>query len=204
MRITSVEKSRKGRKYNIYVDGKFLFPVSDEEYFSLNLYENRDFTEQELEGIISELHYKEAKEKATVYISSRLRSAGEVSLRLKREGYSNTTIERVVEELKSIGYINDRLFIGKYIFDRLKMKPKAKRMLKYELLNKGIEEAVIDEVLEEWKVDEEIVAENMVRRKFGKYDFSDEEIKKKVRAFLYHRGYNLESIENIIKKMNNI
>jgi regulatory protein len=129
----------------------------------------------------------------------KVRSEKEVSDKLCSEGFDNDIIDRTLEELKSIGYINDKIFTQKFIFDRSKLKPKAKKAIKQELLSKGISEEVADEALDDWEMDEEAVAESLVKRKFGKYDLDDEKVIRRVYAFLRHRGFSFRLIESVIK-----
>ena len=67
----------------------------------------------------------------------------------------------------------------------------SKRMMKLELLSKGIPEEVADEVLADWKAEDKDVARSLVKRKFGKYDLRDGKIVKKAYMFLAHRDWPL-------------
>jgi hypothetical protein len=96
------------------------------------------------------------------------------ALKLEREGYSAATVEKVISDLKSLGYINDKLFAQKYIYDRAKLNPKSKRMIRFELGSRGIPEDVADEALSEWKTDDSVTAVVLVRKKFGKHSPTDE------------------------------
>jgi regulatory protein len=66
---------------------------------------------------------------AVRFLAMKLRSEKEVSFKLENEGFDEDTIEKVLEELKSMGYINDKIYAQKYVYDRSKLKPKAKKML---------------------------------------------------------------------------
>jgi regulatory protein len=131
-----------------------------------------------------------------------MRTEKEVRQKLQDEGYDSDCIDRTVGELKAIGYINNKLYAQKYVYDRSKLKPKSKKLLKLELMGRGISTEIADEVLEDWKVDEEDVAESLTRKKFGKYDLTDETTVRKIYMFLNHRGYNSETIKNVIGKLN--
>jgi regulatory protein len=74
-------------------------------------------------------------------------------------------------------------------------------MLRHELMSRGIDEEIIDDVLSELKIDDVTTAEGLVKRKFGKYDFNDEKLIKRIYYFLRQRGYGDEVIEEVIKKM---
>lgn len=195
MEITSVEKSKKNKnRLSIYLDGKFAFTISEEDYLSLNLYENPILSEETVDYIKNTLNFREAKSLAVRYLSMKIRTEREVLQRLQEEGYGIDCSERVVDELKAIGYINDKLYAQKYVFDRSKLKPLSKRMMKQELLMRGITDDIIDEVLEDWKVEDTSVAESLLKRRFGKYDLSDEKIAKKAIMFLTHRGFSYDTI----------
>jgi len=194
-----VEKSRKNRnRLSVYIDGKFSFTISEEDYLSLNLYEKTEITEETVDYIKNTLNFREAKAKAVQYLSLKLRTEQEVFKKLKECGYDNECIEKVINELKAIGYINDKLYAQKYVFDRSKLKPLSKRMLKKELIVRGISEETADEVLDDWKVEDSVVARGLLKRKFGKYDMRDEKIIRKATMFLLHRGFSMSTIREAL------
>ena len=200
MKITSVEKSKKNQKrLSVYIDGKFSFTISEDDFISMNLYENPELTQDRIDYIKNTLNFREAKSTAVKYLSSRLRTEKEVSFKLHNEGYDSVCIEDVIEELKALGYINNKLYAQKYVYDRSKLKPLSKKLMKQELLSRGIQEEITDEVLEDWKVEDTNVAASLLKRKFGKYDLSDEKIIKKVYMFLMHRGFSLDTIREALR-----
>lgn len=202
MKITLVEKHKKSKnRYLVYVDEQPAFTITEEDYLSMNLYEEKDITEEEINYIKNEVNFRRAKSTAVRFLSLKLRSEKEVFSKLTNEGHSKNLADSVIKELKSLGYINDKLYVQKYIFDRSKLKPKSKKLIKQELLAKGVKEEDIDEVIADWKVDESVVAESLVRKKFGKYDFNDEKIIKRAISFLQHRGFSFELIKETINKL---
>lgn len=204
MLITSIERNKKNKdRLSVCIDNRYSFSISEDDYLSLNLYDKKEITEEEVQYIKDVLNFRAAKSTAVRYLSLKLRPEIEIRAKLENEGYDTEIADRVIEELKALGYINNRLYIQKYVFDRSKLKPKSKKMLKLELKSRGLPEEEIDEVLDEWKVDEAVVAEGLVKKKFGKYDLKDEKIIKKVYSFLLHRGYSYEIVDGIIKKINN-
>lgn len=202
MIITSVERNKKNKeRFSVFIDGEYCFSVSEEAYLRMGLYEKKEITGSEIEHLKIFENFKTAKSSAIRYLSLKLHSEREVQNKLENEGFDHKTIDSVIEELKSIGYINDKIYVQKFIYDRSKLKPKAKKMLKFELLSKGISESIIDEILNEWEVDEETVANNLIKKKFGKYNFEDENVIKKIYSFLRHRGYSFEIIDSITKNI---
>jgi len=203
MRITSVERNKKRKDmFAVYVDGEYSFSISEEDFITLCLYEERNITDEEITHIKEEVNFRRAKAEAVKFLALRLRSEMEVAKKLMEKGFDKNIVQKVTDELKSMGYINDRLYIQKYIYDRMKLKPESKRLIKYELMSKGISEADIDEVMKDWKTDETVLAESIVRKKFGKYDTRDENIQKRIYSFLHHRGFGFEVIDAVINRIN--
>lgn len=203
MKITSAEKNKKHKdRLSVYVDGKFSFTISEEDYISLNLYEEQELTQEKIDYIKDTLNYRDAKARAVKFLSLKLRTEKEVRDKLRDEGYDDDCIEKVVMELKAIGYINNQLYAQKYIFDRSKLKPISKKLMKKELVFRGIPEEVADEVLLDWKVEDSSVAVNLLKRKFGKYDLSDKKVLKKAMAFLMHRGFSGDTIREALRDYN--
>ncbi len=197
MVITSFEKSNKNKDMiSIFIDKQYAFSMPEEEYIRLGLYEKSEITEEDLSYIKREVLQKCAKSKAITYVSFKLLSEKELFNKLQSKGFDEDTIKIVVDDLKAMGYINDKIYAQKFVFERSKLKPKSKKMLKMELNNRGISDDIIDEVLDNFEYDEVTIAERLIRKKFGKYDLNDPKIENKVISFLMHRGFQYEIIKN--------
>jgi len=75
-----------------------------------------------------------------------LRSEQEIYNKLKQKRFSHDHIKRTVQYFKEIGLINDRQFAQKWILSRL-AKPFGKDRIRFELKEKGIDTAIIEEEL---------------------------------------------------------
>lgn len=202
MEIVSVQKSKNSKGlYSICLDDGTILSIPEEEYLRLNLYEKKEISKLELEDLRENIEFHAAKAVAIRFVALKLRCENEVREKLMQEGFSSDTADRVIHELKSLGYLNDILFVQKYIYDRSKLKPKSKRMLRLELMEKGISGEDIDSVLDEWKVDEASVAYGLAKKKFGKYDTHDEMILKKIQLFLRHRGFSFDTIREAVRML---
>ncbi|HHV95505.1 MAG TPA: regulatory protein RecX [Clostridiaceae bacterium] len=189
--------------FDICIDNKFTFSIPEEVYFKLNLYEKSEITEKELEVIKKTSDVITARTKALAYLSFKMRTAKEVEYKLAKDGFDPYVISEVIKELKEDGYINDRLYVKRYIKDRMKLKPKSKNMLMFELKNKGIDEGVIEEELKNFEVDNVSLAKDLLLRKFKKADFSDMKIKQKAYSFLKYRGFTHSEIIDAINQITN-
>jgi len=200
--ITSAVKHKNNPDMiSIYIDNKYAFSIPNEEYLRLNLYERTELSEEEVKKIREEINIRAATQNGIRMLYSKDRTEYEMRQNLIRKGFDEDTAEGAVMQLKSMGYINDRLYAHKYISDRLKLKPKSKKALMYELQKKGIDREIIAEVLDEFEMDESIIAYRIARKKFNKYDISDPLIQKRIFSFLAHRGFSNEIINDVIKQL---
>lgn len=199
MVITSaVRQKNNPEMIRIYIDNVYAFSMPEEQYLKMNLYERGELTQEEIETIRNEVNVKLAKQRAIKLLTARDRSEFEVKERLIKQGFDKEAADDAIMELKAMGYINDRLFAHKYVSDRLKLKPKSKKALAYELCQKGIESELITEVVNEYELDESSIAYRIARKKYGKYDAADPEVQRKIASFLSHRGFSYEIIREVI------
>ncbi|MFZ5986751.1 MAG: regulatory protein RecX [Bacillota bacterium] len=202
MVITSVERNKRNKEMlSVFVDEKYAFSILEEDYYRLCLYEMKEISYGEIESIKKDVTFRSAKSKAVKYLSFKLLSEMELYGKLQTKGYDDDVITDVIIELKAMGYINDMIYAQKFVYERLKLKPKSKKMLRLELKNKGIPEDIIEEVLDSFDYDEDVAIERLVRKKFGKYDLDDPKIVKKLYSFLLYRGFDLENVKAVLNRI---
>jgi regulatory protein len=200
MKISSIQKNGVN-DVSVYIDEKYSFSIDQEDYVKLGLYSKKEITNDELINIKKTLDLSAAKSFIIRYLSLRTSCENQIRVKLRKADYSGTVIDKTIDYLKSMGYINDKLYVQKFINDRMKLKQKSKKMLKYELKRKGISEDIITNVLDEWKIDEFSIAKELTEKKFGKYDLSNEKIINKIYSFLGNRGFNIEIIQSVLKNI---
>lgn len=199
MRVTAAEKKTDNNNtVSLFIDGEYAFDISEESYLKFGLYEEKELTPEEIKRIKKLQSIENARRLAIQFIQYKLRSEHEVYKRILKEGYDAGLAASVIEDIRALGYLNDAIYVQKYLYDSAKLSPKSKKLLKSQLLLKGIDEATIDKELSEWKMDDQSTAEMLVKKKFGKYDLKDEKIIRKVYNFLKHRGFSYEIIDKII------
>lgn len=143
-------------------------------------------------------------------IRFRQRSEREIRERLTRKEYPPQVIDEAVAYLRGIGYLNDYEFAKAWIESRLR-KPFGLRVIRLELERKGIEEEIIEGLLQETKQtwDEGAVVERLAGKYFStlkkKKEFP-QRIKPKLYSYLIRRGFSpdivSEAISRIIKDTN--
>jgi regulatory protein len=201
MKITAVEKIKDKPMLRVFVDERYAFTIPQEDYIIQHLYEEMEFTEEQLEHIKRNVLIRAARQQAIRYLTMKDRTQWELQKKLTEAGYDDEVAQAAIEELKTIGYLDDARYALKYLSERSRMKSLSRKALRYELERKGVDRDIIEASLREFEVDDEEVALRAARKKFGKYDLKDPKTEKKVLSFLFHRGFSGEVARKVFERL---
>jgi len=88
-------------------------------------------------------------EAAARFLEARPRSVAEVRRRLGRAGYRSELVAGAIVRLSELGMLDDEAFGRAWIESRDRARPRGEIALRRELALKGVERAIVDEVLDE-------------------------------------------------------
>ena len=94
-------------------------------------------------------------EAAARFLEARSRSIAEVRRRLTSAGYRTELSDRAIARLADLGMLDDEAFARAWVESRDRARPRGERALRDELRLKGIDRAVVDQVLEDRRTTEE-------------------------------------------------
>ena len=114
--------------------------------------------------------------------------------KLKSRGVAERDIIEVINYLKEKGYVDDERYARNYVYFRLK-RGYGKKRIRFELLNKGIDEAIIDKALglQDEQADEVFLKKYELLR--GKKN-----LKKKLFDYMQRRGFDSQTIFSLFEK----
>lgn len=132
-----------------------------------------------------------AHDAALRLLSHRARSETEMRRRLAMRGIEPGAIDDEIERLQRAGLLDDEKFARAWVEDRKRIAPRGRRMLRYELLGRGIEPDSVELVTRD--IDDRETAVELARaraRKTSTVDFDT--FFSKVGGFLRRRGFDYE------------
>lgn len=131
------------------------------------------------------MDFEVAKEKAIRYIGISRKTEYEVFQKLKKLKFDDEIINKVIEYIKNLNYLNDHEYVDAYIRQCMRLQNYSIYEIKNKLLQKGIKKDIIGEKLEVlYESDyEKNVVEKLLK---GKLKNADDEKRK---AYLYRRGF---------------
>lgn len=151
---------------------------------------------------ISQLRAQDAQEvafqKALNLLSHRPRSEGEIRRKLEIGGFEEPVIDATLARLRQTGLAGDRQFAQLWVENRSEFRPRGRRMLAFELRQKGVHEEIIQQALEVAGNEHDLAlnaAQKYARRLSG---LDRNAFWKKLSAFLARRGFGYETIKGVV------
>ena len=154
-RITALRvQKRNRRRVNVYLDGRFAFGLAAIEAARLRV--GQVLSDEEIARLQERDAVERAVEQALNLLSYRPRSQAEVRRRLLEKGHSREAVQEALGRLSRAGLLDDRAFARFWVENRFQFNPRGVAVLRRELRQKGVDDALIEEVLAEY--DEEAAA----------------------------------------------
>ena len=154
---------------------------------------------------------REEKDNTTVDESENPRSTSkpkmytknEMEQRLAREGFSTQAIETTIEELIHSGHIRDRKYAENWIARRQKSNPRGKTLLKNELVEKGVDRKIAEQVVAKVETEDETkVALQIAQKRAKQYKRLPVHVaKRRLHGFLARRGFGSEVVRHVLKQI---
>ena len=149
---------------------------------------------------IEEERIREAFNYALRLISIRLRTKREISSRLRKKGYSQSVVDKVIERLEDSFLLNEEEFAREFVRSKLK-RLWHPSLIERALKSRGIQEEVLERVIKDVDTKELILrarerAEELVER-YGKLD---DKVKRRIYSYFLRRGFPRRLIEEIMPK----
>ncbi|MFO7885406.1 MAG: regulatory protein RecX [Desulfobacteraceae bacterium] len=132
-------------------------------------------------------------------LAPRARSKKEIKDHLARKKFKDEVIQETLDQLTRENLINDKAFAEYFVENREQFRPRSKFALRYELRQKGIDEALINHALMD--IDEGKSAWAAVKPRIEVWKRHDSDaFKKKIMNYLKNRGFNYEISISTYKK----
>jgi len=129
-------------------------------------------------------------------LSYRPRSQSEITFRLKRKKASHEQIELIISRLKSLKLLDDTEFVTWWQTQRDRFKPRSFRILRLELIKKGVNKDIISQVLDTSFKKEIARIKKALMQKFKLQKLPQKQSKRqKALRFLQSRGFSWEHIK---------
>lgn len=212
VKITDITiQMRNPDRVNVSVDGKYRFSLDIFQVTELGIKIGKEYNEDELVELETESQFGKLYARALEYTLMRPHSAKEVKdylwrktrttkVRVRdtneykdRPGVAQAIADRVFGRLFDKGYLNDENFARYWVENRQMRKGISQRKLVAELRAKGVEQAVIEQAVQNSPREEKSEIDKILAKKRHKYD--DDQ---KLIAYLMRQGFSYDVVRTAI------
>ena len=200
MTVTEIKEISKS-KVQIMIDNEFAFVLYKGELRSYHLKEHQEIEIDVYEELMRVVLPKRAKLRAMNLLKARAYTTKQLRDKLKDGGYPLQIIEEALSYVSSYGYLNDERYTEEYI--EYHKETKSRTQIMQALIRKGIPMQVFEEMWEKCMADEERnLEEEQILAWMKKKNFNPAEAdfveKQKFSAFLYRKGFQIDSIRSVL------
>jgi len=193
MKIEKIKKLNSG-KYKIELDDKNKIITYDDVILKHNLLFDKEIDSSKLNELNIDTKYYDIYNKCIKCISTKLRSEKEIDTYLDKFNIELDDKNKIIEDLKKIGFINDLNFTKAYISDRIYLSNDGPEKIKKSLLEHNISFEMIEEEIS--KIDEQVIKDKLsklINKKIkSNHKDSNYIMRKKLYNDMINLGYSQE------------
>ena len=200
MELTAAEPRRKSLT-QLYLNGEAAVKIDTETFLRSGLKPGDELSDEELHELIQASDARRAREKALYLLEHRSHSKKELTEKIARTAASREAAQAAADRMEELGlYSTDVSAIRDLARELFQRRRFGKARVRQELRRKGLDSALIDELLEEYG-DEELALQNIQAVLEKKYAGWQEEEKLRRRAFsaLQRLGYSYDLIRRAMR-----
>lgn len=203
--ITDIKPQKRQKRFNVFVDGKFAFGLDADTLVKSGLKINQEIFPETIEKLIKENEFGKVYERVLKFLSYRPRSEKELKDWFVKKQVGDELQKMISQKLKDLGYLNDEEFARWWVEQRMSFRPAGKRLLAMELRQKGISSEIINQQFSNLAIKQfsEIeLAQKVAEKKFKSLKhLSGLELRQKLAATLARRGFNWETIKEVLNSV---
>lgn len=142
------------------------------------------------------------------FLSYRPRSEKEIVDFLKKKKVEASIISKILARLKQLNFINDEEFTKWWVEQRTRFRPRGIRVIKMELRQKGVNPELIEKIISsdpaspagrQFLISNKEAAKKLIKKRMTRLArLPKEQIYKKLTEFLLRRGFDWETVKNIV------
>ena len=211
-KITAITVQKKDNdRFNLFVDGEFLFGVGVSTVAKNNLYINKDISDDEIEKIRIEDLVDRVYLRVSEYAINSHKTSKDIINYCRELLYKKaddwfpkdlfnelkeSLPEQILQKLIDNGIVNDKIYAEMFVEDRLKYRPRSKRMIISELIKKGINVEQAKETVENIEIDERKIIREILMKKYHTDKITRQDNKKI--SFLAGKGFDWDTISDVL------
>lgn len=202
-KVTKIQAQKRKGRYNVFLDGKYAFPVEEQTLIDFRLMNGVEVTDEQIKEIQDSENINKAYGDALNYLSYQLRTKKEIKDYLYKKEYHRDAVDEVISRLEKLHYLDDAAYAKSFISNQLRTTSNGPKVIEQKMAQKGVPNNIIQDSVVE--IDYDTLLENAT-------EFAKKQVRKQHRASfkqmvtklhssLYQKGFANEVIEETIKNL---
>lgn len=190
-KITKIEAQRRRGRYNIYLDGKYAFPVAESVLVKFRLMKGLELDSGQVSAITTADQQARAYSRMLDYLSHQLRTEAEVTQKLREQGTPEEFITPILQKLRAQYLVDDHEYAAAYVRTAMVTDLKGPGVIRQKLRQKKVGENDIDVALTQFTPDKQREnATKLAKKLYRRYQKQPTRRREqKVRQGLLTKGY---------------
>ncbi|GKQ43108.1 regulatory protein RecX [Companilactobacillus sp. RD055328] len=202
-KITKIQAQKRKGRYNIFLDNKYAFAVSENILLNFHLYKDTELTAKQIEEIKDKENIDKYYVRALDYISHQIRTKKEINDFLRDKEADSEIIVEIIKKLEDDNYLNDELYTKSFINTQLITSLDGPMVIQNKLFKKGINKQLANDKILEVKYEDWLInakkAAVKIEKRSQRQAFKSAVVK--IKTGLMQKGYTTEIIEEVISKL---
>ena len=114
-KISKIEAQKRKGRYNIYLDGKYAFPVAESVLIQFRLMKGTELDEKQITAIATADQQAKAYSRMLDYLSYQMRTESDIVKKLKEIDTPEEFVEPILKKLRGQQLIDDHAYAASYV-----------------------------------------------------------------------------------------
>ncbi len=193
MKVTSLKQQLKNpERVSVFVDGQYAFSLNLDELVKYKVKNGDEFSEADVKKFKKISEDGKLKFRALAWVLNRPHSVREFRDYMRRKKAAPDFTDKLVEEFTAKNYLNDETY-GRWLAEMRGRAGKSNRAIRSELLAKGVDREVAEEVLAASAGDETARLRELIRKKQKLTRYKNDPLK--LKQYLAGQGFSYDLIK---------
>lgn len=202
-KITMIQTQKKAGRFNIYINDKYAFPVSESVLIKYRLHKGQELDENLIEEIKLADDISKGYNAVLNYLSYQLRTRKEVEDKLRSLDIHEDYIPEIINKLIDLDLINDKNYAESYVRTMMNTSDKGPKVIKLNLLKKGVDDNIAEDALilytDKLQVEKGVTLAEKLANRYNHDSYRNKQ--NKIKQSLLTKGFSYDIIDTIIQEL---
>ncbi|CAK8053649.1 recombination regulator RecX [Eupransor demetentiae] len=200
-KITRIATQKRAGRYNIELDGRFAFGLSESVLVKFGLAKGRELDDELIARIQHEDDIAQALKLALNYLGPSLRTVQQIQKRLLDKEVQPAIADQVIEQLKEQGYLDDASYAKHYLVNKKVFQPKGPLLISRDLKQAGVSDEIIEATMPDYTWDEQIEIASKIASKVARSHRREPQRSQvqRINQSLVQKGFSFDVAQRVIE-----